>query len=321
MSEEQAKYSTGKNVPEVKQPTYSQRFTGMVVREFGSTVGNLELSPYKHVLAQHLFIGIDTALRNLEAKRLKDGKEGKPIAWANINMNKLAVDAVHRVELGLDALIPGHIYPIPYFNGKLGLYDLDLRIGYVGKDYYRRKYTTVPPVDVIYQLVHAKDKFVPIVQPGAESYTFEIPLPFNRGEVVGGFGYIVHEDPSKNKLILVSKADFDKSRNAAKSKDFWGPYEREMQFKTLVNRVTSKLPIDPEKVNASFAAVEIDEAQAESEREIAQHANGDLLDVTGTGGENGGEMSEEEKAAIMEEEALMDQAGKQPQAAGKGPEF
>lgn len=292
--------------------TYSQRFTVAVVNEFGSTIGGkLELSPYKQALAQHLFIAIDTALKDLEANRLKKGKDDSPpIVWANVNMNKLAIDAVHRVELGLDALIPGHIYPIPYLNGKTGKYDLDLRIGYIGKDYYRRKMATVPPIDIIYRLVHAKDKFVPIVQPGAESYTLEIPSPFDRGEVIGGFGYIIYQDKTKNKLVLVSKSDFDKSRRKSGSDKFWGPYEKEMQFKTLVNRVTAKLPIDPEKVNASFAQVEIDEAQAESEREIEQHANRELIDVTESA-------KETEPEQLSEEEADKDWEP-EPQQAGKG---
>jgi recombination protein RecT len=306
---------------EAAQPTYSQRFIIAVVKEFGATVGgNLELSPYKQVLAQHLFIAVDTALKDLEANRLKKRDEGgTPIIWANINMNKLAIDAVHRVELGLDALIPGHIYPIPYLSGKTGKYDLDLRIGYIGKDYYRRKMAVVPPIDIIYQLVHKKDKFIPKMTPGAESYEFDIVEPFDRGEVVGGFGYIIYADKSRNKLILVSKADFDKSRKKSGSDKFWGPYEEQMQYKTLVNRVTSKLPVDPEKVNASYARVEIDEAREASEREIGENANRELIDVTGSAEEGPGEMSEEEKAEIMAAEAAEAQHGSAQ--AGAGPDF
>ena len=298
-----------------KSTTYSQRFTGMVLREFGDTIGGrLELSPYKQALAQHLFVGIDAALKDLEANRIKKGKTNDlPIVWANINMSKLALDAVHRVELGLDALIPGQIYPIPYMNGKTGKYDLDLRIGYVGKDYYRRKLATHPPKDIIYQLVHESDEFIPIMTPGAESYSFTIKSPFKRGPVIGGFGYIVYEDPARNKLILVSRDDFDKSRKASGSDKFWGPYEAQMQYKTLVNRVTKHLAIDPEKVNVSYAQVEIDEAREASEREIHENANGEVIDVQGTW-----TPSEEEKQAIEEQERS--EAG-QPQTEGPRPGF
>jgi recombination protein RecT len=259
--------------------TMSARFTSMVVREFGSTVGTLALTPHQQRLAQHLFIGIDNSLRELDAKRIKDGRTNQaPIVWSNINMDKLALDAVHRIELGLDALIPGHIYPIPYFNGKTQKYDLDLRIGYVGKDYYRRAMAVDPPVDIVYQLVHEKDTFKPIMKGAGndiESYEFEITNPFDRGDVIGGFGYIMYDNPAKNKLVIVSKADFDKSKKAAKSDMFWKPYEKEMQFKTLVTRVTSKLAVDPEKVSAAYTAVELDD----NGREIQEMANQDFIDV------------------------------------------
>jgi len=267
------------NEKAVVKETMSARFTNMVVREFGSTVGTLALTPHQQRLAQHLFIGIDNQLRDLEAKRVQNTNDKRPaIAWSNINMEKLALDAVHRIELGLDALIPGHIYSIPYLNGKTGKYDLDMRIGYVGKDYYRRAMAVDPPVNIIYELVHKKDKFKPIMKGKGndiESYEFEITDPWDRGEVVGGFGYLVYGDPTKNKLVLVSKADFDKSKGMAQSNKFWGAHEKEMQFKTLVTRVTSKLAVDPEKVSAAYTAVELDDNHAE----IQERANGEFIDV------------------------------------------
>ena len=276
MSEEQVKY--GKNLPEAAS-TYSQRFTAAVVREFGTTVGKLELSPYKQVLAQHLFIGIDKTLKEMETKRLDSDKQGTPIVWGNINMEKLAIDAVHRIELGLDALIPNHIHPIPYKNKRTGKYDLDLQIGYIGKDYYKRKMAVVQPMDIIYQLVHKTDVFTPRMKKGPsdiETYDFEIKNAFSRGEVVGGFGYIMYEQPTMNKLVIVPRTSFDKSKNLAKSDAFWGKHPEEMMFAALVRRVTAKIPVDPEKVNASFAAVELDDA----EREIQENANaGPVIDI------------------------------------------
>ena len=263
-------------------PTMSERFTSMVVREFGSTVGKLQLDPYQQRLAQHLFVAVDNALKTLEAKRLDQGGKGTPMVWSNINMEKLAIDAVHRIELGLDALIPGHVYPIPYYNRRLGKYDLDLRIGYVGKDYYRRKMAVEEPVDIIYELVHETDEFQPIkrsIENPIESFTFNVTNPFNRGKVIGGFGYIMYENPLKNSLVLVSKEDFDKSRAKAQSDQFWKQYEKEMQVKTLVHRVTSKLPVDPAKVNTSYMAVETDDAITENEREIDEYADQDFIDI------------------------------------------
>lgn len=276
MSENQSDHKVAK-----VEPTFSQRFTSAVVKEFSNQVGVLELTPLQQRLAQHMFIAIDTQLKGLETKRTDQNRPA--IVWANINMAKLAIDAVHRVELGLDALISNHIHPIPYLNSRTKLYDLDLRIGYAGKDCYKRKMALDPPKDIIYELVCKKDEFTPIKKSAkseVESYQFDIPNAFDRGEVVGGFGYIIYEDPKKNKLVLVSKADFDKSKNLAKGGGkFWEDYPTEMKYKTLVHRTLAQIGVDPEKVNASYMKVEIDDAAGAAERDIAENANSNIVDV------------------------------------------
>ena len=270
-----------------QDPTYSQRFTSMVVREFGTQVGKLQLNPFQMRLAQNLFVAIDNQLKNLDAKRLdtSGGDKRTPIEWKNVNMDKLAVDSVHRVELGLDALIPNHIHPIPYFNKRLKKYDLDLRIGYAGKDCYRRKMAMEEPVDIVYELVYSNDEFRPIKKSAAnpvESYEFNIKNSFDRGDVIGGFGYIVYQDPKKNKLVLVSRKEMDKSK-AQGNDTFWKNHPEMMMIKTVVHRTTAKLPVDPEKVNASFLAVEQDDSfDVAAERvddEIEERANGEVIDI------------------------------------------
>jgi recombinational DNA repair protein RecT len=75
--------------------------------------------------------------------------------------------------------------------------------------------------------------------------------------------------------------DFEKAKKAAQSNDFWGKHPKEMQFKTLVNRVTSRLPIDPRKINDSYKAAEADDnVEARFEEELAVNANtGEIIDV------------------------------------------
>jgi recombination protein RecT len=294
----------------LREPTVSERFTGMVIKELSSTTGSgVTLSEDQKRLAQHLFVKIDATLNALEVKRAQQDRNGTPIVWANVNMQKLALDAMHRIELGLDALIPNHIHPIPYLNKKTGKYDLDLRIGYSGKDYYRRGIALEKPTDIIYELVYSTDKFVAhkkSLNNDIESFEFEIVNPFDRGKIVGGFGYICYEDKTKNKLIIVTEKDFEKSQKAAKSNEFWGKHEVEMRFKTLVHRVTDKLTIDPRKVTASFATVEQQEYEAEVEAEIAREANQDIIDVkaepAGDAAEESPPMSDAEKAEALERE-------------------
>lgn len=270
-----------KNPIQQRKPEASERFTNQIMSQFQAEAGSpVQFTAYERALAQHLFLKVDSCLKEFEKKRRESGKESQaPFIWQNVNMRKLALDAVHRIQLGLDALIPAHIYPIPYFNGKEKLYDIDLRVGYRGELYYRTESAVEKPQDVRLELVYSSDEFSPMMKShdnNVEDYTFKIVNPFNRGNIIGGFAYISYKDPQKNKLVLVSEADFKKSCQAAKSQDFWSKYPAEMRYKTLVHRAMSHLPIDPKKVNApAFAAVESDSVEAEIDR----NANGEAIVV------------------------------------------
>lgn len=267
------------NQLEARTPTASERFTANVMKQFEAEAGSpMKFTDYEKTLAQHLFLKIDSTLKDMEKKRQDSNQTNKaPFTWQNVNMRKLALDAVHRVQLGLDALIPAHVYPVPYFNGKEKLYDIDLRVGYRGELYYRMEAATEKPLDVRLELVYDTDTFIPVMKDfrnQVEGYEFKVNNPFARGKVIGGFAYIMYADERKNKLVLVSEDMFLKSRAAAQSKDFWDKYPVEMRFKTLVHRAMSNLPIDPKKVNAAaFAAVEDDAV----ENEIDRNANGDPI--------------------------------------------
>jgi recombination protein RecT len=263
----------------------SVRFANQVEKQFTAEMGSkLQFTDYEKTLAQHLFLRIDQALKEFEDKRISSGQTKKsPYTWDNINMTKLALDAVHRIALGLDALLPNHIHPVPYFNGKLGKYDLDLRIGFEGKDYYRREMAVEKPIKIIYELVHETDTFIPIKQSlknEIEYYEFEINNPFDRGKAIGGFGYIMYDDPKKNKLIIVTNKDFEESQKYAQSDTFWGKHLDKMKYKTLVHRTTEKLQIDPRKVNAkSYSYVENQDTEEITQREIDENANSEVIDI------------------------------------------
>lgn len=271
---------------EPRKATPAERFTTNVTTMFEAEAGTpVAFTDYERRLAQHLFIRIDASLKEAESKRTDKTKP--PIIWQNVNMSKLAIDAVNRVQLGLDALLPATVYPIAYLNGKTNQYDLDLRIGYRGEDYYRREVAVDPPVDIRYELVYSTDKFTPIMRSGKhaqEDYEFEITSPFNRGDVVGGFAYLIYSDPTRNKIIVVGKDKFDKSKATAKAGDFWAKYYEEMCYKTLVHRATAHLMPDPKKVNAAYVAVEEQERDARAtgaQREADALENADTLDIPG----------------------------------------
>lgn len=291
------------------QAVKSARFVAEVERQFTAQMGSaLSFTDYEKTLAQHLFLKIDAQLKHLESRRRN--QNAAPITWENVNMQQLALDAVHTVNLGVDALIPNHVHPIPYWNSRIKKYDLDLRLGYVGKLYARRQLAVERPVDVIIELVHETDEFVPYMKSATnevEGYEFKITNPFDRGKVIGGFGYIVYEDPRKNKLILVTKRDFEKAKAAAQTQDFWASdkWEQEMQYKTVVHRVADALPMDPRKVNAaSYAYMEAKEAEDSFERAIITDANGEVIDVeSGDYTVTDGEISDEEFDRMLAEDA------------------
>lgn len=284
------------------QESVSTRFTGLMMREFeGVTGAAVELTADQKRLAQHLFLKIDTTLKELEAKRIKAGQnERQPIIWQNVNMQKLAIDAMRRIEIGLDALIDNHISPIPYWNSKESKYDLDLRIGYAGKDYYKRRYAVNPPKHIIYELVYSKDKFK-VVKKSAknpvESYEFDIADPFDRGTIVGGFGYLIFEDETQNQVIVVSEKDFLRSESQG-NKDFWTRNPTEMRYKTIVNRVTAKLYADPEKTPESYRVVEA-EYEAEDEGRVQSAIDEGM---SRTVDQQTGEIKEPEKAPETKQE-------------------
>jgi recombination protein RecT len=246
-----------------REPTHSERFAMAVERQFAGEVGNLNFTAYEKTLAQHLFIKVDAALAEAETKRKDSSKPA--IAWQNVNMTKLAIDAVNRVQLGIDALIPGSLYPIAYLNDRTKKYDIDLRVGYKGELFYKMAASRKTIRNVRIELVYATDRFTifkaGIRQP-LEGYEFEITQPFERGELVGGFGYIEYEDDKDNVLVVLSKAEIDKYKGKAMGDKFWGEWYAEMAYKTIVHRTMGKIIIDPAKINVTaLAQVEADDAK------------------------------------------------------------
>lgn len=246
--------------------TLSERFLGDVEKQFAAQMGRgMEFTPLERRLVQHMYISVDQALKAAEEKRTKDMKperlataheDARAFTWHHVDRAKLAIDTVHRVSLGLDALVQNHIWPIAYFNNAKGLYDVDLRVGYVGRDYVTRRFALEVPIDITYELVYSTDQFKALPRSASrevEGYEFEITSPFDRGDIVGGFGYIVYDDPRKNRLVLVTKRDFKRARDASKS-DFWAKNDVEMHLKTVYHRTAAKVTVDPTKVNASVLA-------------------------------------------------------------------
>lgn len=214
--------------------SYSERFTNAVMNEFKISVGDLiNVTDYQRQLVQGYFIGIDRMLKTSEQNRIIKNERNTdhkydnnlPYTWANINMEELAIDVMHYSKLGLDMLQKNHISPIAYKNNKANNYSITLMKGYEGIEFISRKYAFDEPLNVVTELVYENDMFKPLKKSeerNYESYFFDIPNPFDRGKIVGGFGYIEYKDKTKNKLIFMSMKDIKKRIPSYASAEFWG---------------------------------------------------------------------------------------------------
>lgn len=297
-----------------EQLAMSERFTNQVLREFGSNIaGELQVTDYQRQLIQGYFIGTDRALKVAEDNRIrKNAKntdhekydEPLPIVWTNVNLNDLALDVVHYARMGLDMMQDNHLSPIPYKNNKANKYDVTLMQGYNGIQYIAEKYAVEKPIAVTTELVYSTDTFKPIKKSKenkVENYEFEINNAFDRGEVVGGFGYIEYADPIKNKLIIMTLKDIEKRKPKKAAAEFWGGKSKvwengvqvdqeidgwfeEMCLKTIKREVYSakNLPRDPKKIDDNYQYMKMREAryaELEAQIEIDTNANTVFIDT------------------------------------------
>lgn len=310
-STNQAVATTNTAALEAPQANMSERFMQKVVHEFSGSVGEFQITEYQRQLIQGYFIGVDRALKTAEAERVRKNEKNTdhkydnavPVTWANVNMADLALDVVHYARLGLDTMQANFITPIPYLNSKTNRYDINLMLGYNGIKYIAEKFALCPPKSVTVELVYATDTFKPYKKGrgnDVESYDFEITNPFDRGNIVGGFGYIEYDDAHKNELVLMSMKDIEKRKPKYASANFWGGGTRkewktvngkrqqvevendgwldEMCRKTIIREVYSPkhILLDPRKIDESYQYMK----QREARLAAAQDDMRRIIDVT-----------------------------------------
>ena len=317
----------------------SERFTSLVLKEFGGNIaGDLMVTDHHKALIQGYFIAIDRALAAAEENRKRKNEKNAdhkfdndlPVVWTNVNLTDLAIDLMHYAKLGLDMQEPNMLFAIPYKNNKRNIYDVVLMEGYNGIRLIAERYAIDPPKNVVVEVVYSTDKFRVVkkdISHRVEGYEFEITNPFSRGELVGGFAFLEFDDPTKNKLITMSKNDILKRKPASASPEFWGGKKTvwengkkseveldgwfdEMVRKTLIREAYGKkhLPRDPRKVDDAYRHLELKEleyAKLAAAEEIKQLAN--TVDVDPDTGE-------------ISEPIVVD-LGKAAKAAAESPDF
>jgi recombination protein RecT len=298
---------------EKKELTQSERFTIAVTKE-ASQLGEINLTDFQRKLCQNYFIRLDQQLKDLEIKRLAtDEKYRAPFeyTWANVNMPALALGVIACASVELDASLPNHVSMVLYANKTTKKYDVSFTKGYKGLEIVGKKFALDPPNDVLVELVYSTDKFKIIKRDmgnPVEHYSFEIVNPFERGELIGLFYYMIYSDPKKNKCVGMSKADIDKRKPAKAAAEFWGGekdikkwdkaankmmstgekeiidgwYEK-MAEKTGYRAAWNSLTLDSSKINANFLLMSKIEAGAidlSVKEGIANNANTTTVDIS-----------------------------------------
>lgn len=272
----QPKSTTSQQMPAQNQISPSERFTAMVIRELKEKAGGIEISNFQRKLIQNYFIKIDSMLKVAEVKRLaKDEKYREPLSyeWKNVDMQKLAYDVIPYSSIGLDPTQANHINPIPYLNKHKKQYDITFIEGYSGIELKAKKFGLDVPDYAIIELVYSNDEFREIkrdMNNQVEQYHFVVTNSFDRGDLVGGFYYFVWKnDPTKNKIKVLSVKDIEKRRPDKASAEFWGGtkdvwengkkttvetegWYEEMCWKTLARSAWGSIIIDSQKIDESY---------------------------------------------------------------------
>ena len=286
----------------------ADRFTQKVMAEFPNGGSQkIQLSTLQKKLINNYFIKIDGVLKESEVKRLTKSEQYRDaleFSWQNVNMNKLAQDVVTYSEIGLDPLQPNHINPIPYKNSKTNKFDITFIPGYNGIEIKAKKYGLDAPDKAIVELVFSTDTFRQIkkdVNNEVETYEFVVNDEFERGELKGGFYYhIFNEDPTKNKLVVMSKKEIDKRKPTYAAAEFWGGekdkwengkkvgkettegWYLEMAYKTIKRACWNSVNIDPAKIDENLRRLlqnDSDNIANNVNRDIEENANGDIIDM------------------------------------------
>lgn len=292
-----------------KQLSVSERFVKTVMREAGETLpGQVDLTEYQKGLIQGYYLQIDSYFRDTQRNKSNYN-------WNQVDMTDLAIQSIKYSRLGLDMFQENTLHIVPYRKGNTGKIVVDLQLGYNGRKYLALTYAIKPIADVQVELVFENDEFEFL---GRNEFEHKIKNPFNRGEIIGGYGFIEYKDGDK-KLILVSLEDLDARRKAAKTDYIWKAWPKEMYFKTLCNIVFSQrnIPLDPRKIGDEMEYIrsrEAEKKQAETQFDIDENANSEELDFTV------GEAEYVENPTTNEEE-VEDQTNEETPAEEPGMEF
>lgn len=260
--------------------TMAQRFTNAVVKSYGDVARDIEVTPKQMQLISNYYIKLDEMIKNPDTKIQ---------SWGQVRLPELATTLAHMARLNLDMSL-GHLSFIPFKHKDTNSFDL---VAIISKDGYwniAKNYGINPPKSYTIELVYSSDKFSVFKKDATheyDSYVFEVTNPFNRGNIIGGFGYIEYDDKTNNKIIMMSEQEILKYKPQYAKDAFWtGENRKKMYEKTIAKQLFKRIPLDPDKVNSvqdSFKRIETEEINytaMDAKNEIDENmCSGDVVDI------------------------------------------
>lgn len=267
-----------KQKTEQKQLSVVDRFTNSVISCYGDEEISLAPTEKEKKLIQGYFWNIDLMLKN--------SKEG--YNWSMVKMSELAPRLKNCAQLGLDMSLPNNLFPVAYKDGNSGKINIVLTKGYNGYKNIAMKFSANRVKDIIVHLVGENDTFKAIykdVNHPNDNYIFE-EKSFNKGDTIGGFSYVVYEDESLNKLVVMS-LDEIKKHMPKRGSTFWtGEWAFKMYIKTLIIEAAKTISINPDKVleykniMERMKADELENEKILSSVEASKKmSSGDIIDI------------------------------------------
>lgn len=279
--------------------TLPERFTNAIVSAYSDVAKGVGMTVEQKQLVSNYYIKLDEMFRDPKID----------IKWNQVRIPELATTLAHMAKLGLDMSI-GQLSFMPFKKGDTGTYNLAPAISKTGYEYIAKKYGIDPPENVVVELVYETDKFSITKKDfihDCDSYTFEVVNPFNRGKIVGGFGYLEYKDKAKNKILVMSEQEILSYRPQRYSNQFWtGENMKKMYEKTIAKQILKKVTLDPNKVNGvmdSFDRIETEELNynaATAQEEINDNmCSGEVIDIDYTPVEEVKEETIDKKSELM----------------------
>ena len=177
------------------------------------------------------------------------------------NSNQLMGGLLKGAYLGLD-FYSKECYLVPYGN------QLNYQTSYLGSKKLAKKYSIRPIKDIGSKVVREGDYFEETGEGGNTSYIFK-PKPFNNGNIIGAFAYVVFEDGGVT-VDTMSLEELETTRKKSKMGNVgaWKDFTSEMYRKTVLHRLCKHIELDFENLEQQSTYFQEYEIDNTTEKEI-----------------------------------------------------